>query len=311
MKSHHTEMVLFFPIIIIIVTISTSLIPSSKSASSDFTTLVYKGCANQTLSDQNGGFSQTLNSLFNTLVTHSSKSKFFKTTNSQITGLFQCRGDLSASDCYSCVSQIPQISSQLCGAAAAAARIQLRGCYALYEASGFPTVSGLQLLYKVCGRNQISGSGFEERRDTALAAVESGIGSGNGNGFFATSYQNVYALGQCEGDLGAGDCGGCVKTAAQRAQVECGSAVSGQVYLYKCFINYAYYPNGVSDSAKPSGSGQNTGKTIAIVVGGVAAAGFAVILLLFLRSLLKKHDGKSNKNADAKAQDPLGHDRGR
>ncbi|KAK9160245.1 hypothetical protein Syun_006586 [Stephania yunnanensis] len=297
MKTHHSQMVVFLPrkpllLLLTIIIVSTFLIPSSKAASSspDFTTLVYKGCANQTLPDPNGVFSQTLNSLFNSLITQSSKSKFFKTTsggNSQITGLFQCRGDLSATDCYTCVSQIPQLSSQLCGAASAAARIQLRGCYALYEASGFPTVSGLQLLYKVCGRSQISGSGFEERRDTALAAMESGIGGG---GFFVTSYQSVYVLGQCEGDLGAGDCRECVKTAARRAQVECGSAVSGQVYLYKCYINYAYYANGVSDSVKSSGSGQNPGKTIAIVVGGVAAAGFGVILLLFLRSLLKKHD---------------------
>ena len=38
-------------------------------------------------------------------------------------------------------------------------------------------------------------------------------------------------------------------------------------------------------------TGQNTGKTVAIIVGGAAGVGFLVILLLFARGLMKKHDG--------------------
>lgn len=38
-------------------------------------------------------------------------------------------------------------------------------------------------------------------------------------------------------------------------------------------------------------SGGNTGKTVAIILGGAAGVGFLVILLLFARNLLKKHDG--------------------
>jgi hypothetical protein len=39
------------------------------------------------------------------------------------------------------------------------------------------------------------------------------------------------------------------------------------------------------------GTGQNTGKTVAVIVGGAAGVGFLVICLLFARGLLKKHDG--------------------
>ncbi|KAJ0858771.1 putative Gnk2-like domain-containing protein [Helianthus annuus] len=53
--------------------------------------------------------------------------------------------------------------------------------------------------------------------------VESIVGSGNG-GFYTTSYESVYVLGQCQGDLGASNCGNCVKSVVQRAQVECGSS---------------------------------------------------------------------------------------
>lgn len=176
-----------------------------------------------------------------------------------------------------------------------AARVQLLGCYMLYEVSGFTQISGLELLYKVCSRTNVAGSGFEMRRDTALTVMQNGLE--RGNGFYATNYQNVYVLGQCEGDLSSADCGQCVKSAVQKGQVECGSSLSAQVYLHKCFISYSYYPNGVptksssySSSGYSSGSGQNTGKTVAIIVGGTAAVGFLIIGVLFVRGLKKKDD---------------------
>lgn len=39
------------------------------------------------------------------------------------------------------------------------------------------------------------------------------------------------------------------------------------------------------------GTGQSTGKTVAIILGGAAGVGFLVICLLFARGLMKKHDG--------------------
>lgn len=275
-------------------------VPLAKSAA-DYTTLVYKGCAKQAFVDPTGVYSQSLSALFGSLVSQSTKSKFFKTTSgtgqTSITGLFQCRGDLSNTDCYNCVSRLPILSDKLCRRTIAA-RVQLSGCYMLYEVSGFTQVSGLALLYKTCGASNGAGNGFQERRDTAFSVLENGVVSGHG--FYTASYQAVYVLGQCEGDVGDSDCGDCVKSAVQKAQVECGSSVSGQIYLHKCFMSYSYYPNGVparsssasssSSSSSSSGSGPNTGKTVAIILGGAAGVGFLVICLLFARSLLKKHE---------------------
>ncbi|XP_043721734.1 plasmodesmata-located protein 2-like isoform X2 [Telopea speciosissima] len=262
-------------------------LPSVKTAS-DITTFVYKGCASQSFSDPS--YLQSLSALFASLTAQASKEAFFKTSTGggqvTISGLFQCRGDLSNNDCYSCVGKLPDMANQLCGSAVAA-RVQLYGCYLLYEVSGFPAVSGVEMLYKTCSASEAAGVGFEERRDTALTVLESGVASNNG--FYMTSYQSVYMLAQCEGDLGSSDCEKCVQTAVQKAQVECGSSISGQVYLQMCFISYSYQPNGVSRKSS-SGVGQNTGKTIAIVVGGAAALGFLVICLTFVRSLMKKHD---------------------
>ncbi|KAL2242602.1 cysteine-rich repeat secretory protein 3 [Sesamum indicum] len=294
----------FLPLFLVILTIF-QLIPLSKSAA-DSTSIVYKGCAKQALSDPSGVYSQALSSLFGTLIAQSSKAKFFKTTTGSgqttITGLFQCRGDLSNVDCYTCVSRLPILIDKLCGRPIAA-RMQLLGCYMLYEVAGFAQISGMEMLYKSCSGTNVGGAGFEERRDTALSSLENGMSSSSG--FYTTSYESVYALGQCEGDVGASDCGECVKSAVQRAQVECGSSISGQVYLHKCFISYSYYPHGApkksssasytspsssSSSSSSSGSGPNTGKTVAIILGGAAGVGFLIICLLFARGLVKKKD---------------------
>ncbi|KAJ0093420.1 hypothetical protein Patl1_25698 [Pistacia atlantica] len=268
----------------------------------DYSALVYKGCAKQVFQDPTGVYSQALAALFGSLVSQSSKAKFFKTSSgsgqTSINGLFQCRGDLSNSDCYSCVSKLPTLSDRLCGKTVAA-RVQLLGCYMLYEVNGFTQVSGMELLYKTCGATNVRGSGFEERRDAALQVMENGVVTGHG--FYTSSYQSVYLLAQCQGDVGDSDCGDCVTTAVQKGQVECGSSISGQIYLHKCFISYSYYPNGVprrqsssssssSSSSDSSGPGPNTGKTVAIILGGAAGVGFVVICLMFARNLLKKHD---------------------
>lgn len=224
-------------------------------SSSDYTNLVFKGCADQKFQDPTGVYSQALSSLFDALSSQSSAAKFYNTTTGQgqsaITGLFQCRGDLSNADCNSCVKKIPDIADKLCGKAIAV-RVQLLGCYLRYEVFGFKQDSPADFLYKICGSTQASGAGFQDRLDTALGEIAKGVGNSNGNGFYTGGYQSVYVLGQCEGDLGTGDCVNCVKSAAQRAKSDCGSSISAQIYLQECYISYSYYPNGVPGKSFPS-----------------------------------------------------------
>ncbi|KAL3517736.1 hypothetical protein ACH5RR_020325 [Cinchona calisaya] len=264
--------------------------------SADYTNLVYKGCADQQFQDPTGVYTQSLKNLFDTLTSQSSSTKFYKTTTagqggqSAIIGLFQCRGDLSSNDCNNCVNKIPKISQKLC-AKAVAARVQLGGCYLRYEVSGFRQVSATELIFKICGSTQASGTGFEDRLDTALGEIAKGVGSSSGNGFYTGGYESVYVLGQCEGDLASADCVDCVKTASQRAKSECSACISAQIYLQQCYISYTYYPNGVptkSLSSSPSGTGANTQKTVAIVLGGIVGVGFLIAASLFMKSAFKK-----------------------
>ncbi|XP_022893185.1 cysteine-rich repeat secretory protein 3-like [Olea europaea var. sylvestris] len=272
---------------------------SSVWSSSDYTDLVYKGCANQDFQDFNGIYKQTLQNLFDTLISQASTAKFYKTTAgdgpSAINGLFQCRGDLSNFDCVNCVKKAPEMSEKLCGHSIAS-RIQLNGCYLRYEIAGFRQVSATELLYKVCGSTQASGAGFDDRLNSALGEIVKGVGSGN-SGYYAGGYESVYVLGQCEGDLSSGDCVNCVKNAIDKAKSECGSSISAQIYLQECYISYTYYPSGVPANTSPSftsgsvGTRKNTQKTVAIVLGGIVGLGLGIACLLFAKSTLTK---KSN-----------------
>ncbi|KAJ7972592.1 Cysteine-rich repeat secretory protein 3 [Quillaja saponaria] len=236
------------------------------TTAADTTNLVYKGCAAQKFQDTPEIYSQNLKTLFASLVSQSGQKGFSSATSGQgqngIMGLYQCRGDLTNSECYNRVSKIPAMVDKLCGKSIAA-RIQLNGCYLRCEIIGFKQVSGTELLYKVCGKTQ------------------------------ARSYESLYVLGQCEADLAANDCGDCVNTAEERAKAECGDSISAQVYLHKCYISYSYYPNGVTSiSSTSSGSKQHTEKIVAVAVGGFATLGFVIVCLLFLRSLMTKKGGK-------------------
>lgn len=271
-----------------------AFLPIASSSSSE---LIYKGCANQSFTISGpAASSPAIAALATALSAHSLHTNFFKTTTSYsgqtLSGLYQCRGDLATPDCSACVSSLLPMWSTLCGSAVAA-RIQLPSCYAFYQVSGFPQTSGTQLLFKTCASGSSGGSDFEVRRDTAFSNLQSGIAAAGTVGFYATNYQSVYALAQCEGDLSVADCSECVSQALQKAEVDCGGAISGQVYLDKCYITYNYYPNGVPRSGEGLGNGgqqQQTGKTVAIVVGGAAGLGFLVIFLLFTRSLFKKKE---------------------
>ena len=244
-SKHHKHTLLFF------LSISFPLFLLTPITTSDNTNLIYKGCADQKMQGQ---YSQNLKPLLDSLVSASAQKGFAATTQNALTGAYQCRGDLSNSECYNCVSKIPNMLGRLCGGDdVAAARVQLSGCYLRYEVVGFKVVPATQLLYKVCGaRKVVDGGGFEARRDAAFGMAENGV-QNSGNLFYTGSYQSLYVLGQCEGSLGNADCGGCIKSAAEQAGDQCADSISAQVYLQSCFLSYSFYPNGVPTLSSSSG----------------------------------------------------------
>ncbi|KAI7743604.1 hypothetical protein M8C21_000803, partial [Ambrosia artemisiifolia] len=287
------------PQIILLFLLTLSIISSTPSHA-DVTTFIYKGCANQKFQDPSGISSQNLQSLYSTLIAQSSITNYHNATagndqlTTSITGLYQCRGDLSNSDCNKCVKSTPEMIEKQCGRDTIAARVQLDGCYLRYEVIGFPVALATEFLYKQCGSGRVSGSGLE----TAIEEVEKGIG--NGKGYYTGVYDSVDVLAQCEGGLGNADCEKCVKSASENARTACGSSISGRVYLQQCYVSYMDYPNGAPGSGGGGviqtgetetgggGSRHNTQKTVAIVIGGLAGLFLGIAFLLVLRSAFRK-----------------------
>ncbi|XP_031501795.1 plasmodesmata-located protein 2 [Nymphaea colorata] len=272
------------------------LLPTGEAAQ-NLLEVVYQGCSSTTF-PKNGGFDQTLTSLFSTLTSQASQSRFYKTSagsgDHAISALFQCRGDLSNGDCSDCVKRLPEEANRLCGPTTAA-RVQLQGCYLQYTAGDPNQVSGTELLYSKCASSRVTDSTFLQMRQAAFSDVQNGIQGGSG--FYTVDDGGVYALGQCEGDLSISDCGVCLKSAFREIENRCGGVKSGQVYLSRCYATYAYYPDGGAGGygnygagGGSSGHAQQTGKTVAIVVGGAALLFFVFVCLCFVRSLWKKHD---------------------
>ncbi|CAJ1976271.1 unnamed protein product [Sphenostylis stenocarpa] len=258
-------------------------LPSSKPLS-DYTTLVYKTCATQTF---NHPLSQTLDSLFQQLIAQSFQHKFFRTTeagsdDTVISGLFQCRDDISKEECFSCVSLLPQMSNTLCSDSISA-RVQLDGCYFRYEteeATGELRSNGL--LHKECGNPVVEYGNFKELMKEAFATLESGIL--NSNGFYTVNYKSVKIMAQCERDSETCDCSNCVSDAVVVAKEECGSSLWAQIYIDKCFISYGI---NTVPGARRNG---NTEKLAAIIVGGIAAVFLGFALLSMVSSRFRKDD---------------------
>ncbi|MBA0859649.1 hypothetical protein Goshw_009208 [Gossypium schwendimanii] len=271
------------------------IILSNAETTSDYSTFIFKNCTTNTFTDSTKFHSETLSTFFEELVSKSSQEKFYKTTtgddNNGISGFFQCRGDLNNNDCYKCITSLPEMLNTLCNKAVSA-RIQLHGCNVHYEADEFiEERSKFELLHKVCDEKKAVVVEFEEVRDAAFAGVESGVI--DGDGYCKENYGLMQVIAQCEGDLGPCDCGECVTAALQIAEEECGTSLSGKVYLDSCFISYGYYPDGIPDKFNHERKGGNNinGKLVAIVLGGAAALFIGYILFLSLKNLGKKEDG--------------------
>lgn len=244
-------------------------LPSSKPVS-DYNTLVYKTCATQTLLNHqlSQSYSQTLNSLFQQLIAQSSQHKFFKTNeavndDTTISGLFQCRDDISIEDCFSCVTSLTHMSNTLCSDSTTA-RVQLHGCYIQYQTDQklpetttsliVESKSRNLLLHKECGEPVVASyAKFKElMMEEAFVTLESGIL--NSNGYYATNYKSVKVMAQCGGDSDTCECSECVSDAVLVAREECGSSISAQIYLDKCFMSYTYLPESDGNNSVPGNS---------------------------------------------------------
>ncbi|CAH9073708.1 unnamed protein product [Cuscuta europaea] len=266
----------------------------------DYNAIVLKGCSQKKLDDRNENFSRTLDGLSKTLYSKSSSANFSRATarGGAVSGLFQCRGDLSPSDCSVCVEESSKQYKMICGGDSVAGRIQLVGCYISFEVSSKQKVDSTHLLLKECGlksgraSSSVLAAAF---KDMAKQVKVSGnrfySGSFGGDGKQDSDFVDgsLTLMGQCEGDLGRNDCAACLDNATALSRSLCGNGTdSANIYLQRCFMSYSF---AFSKRILPDNFDIN--KIVSIIMTPIVIVAFAIVIFLYIKSALKTDHQKA------------------
>ncbi|CAH2044305.1 unnamed protein product [Thlaspi arvense] len=170
--------------------------------------------------------------LLNSLADSASLCTYNHFIVSGISGMYQCRGDLSSrpGDCARCVARAVRILPNICGGACGGALL-LEGCFVEYEKAAFLGVANKTVLAWMCG----TPSGYNSGELALTNALVSFVVAYSGKLSRVASSGEAQAVAQCTGDLSARDCQECL----MEAKSVCGTRARGDVHLAKCYLRYS------------------------------------------------------------------------
>ncbi|XP_023872005.2 plasmodesmata-located protein 6 [Quercus suber] len=288
----------FSSLCVFLITISSTLTTPSNSATESF---VFGGCS-QLKYTPGSPYENNVNSLLTSLV----NSAMFNTYNNYtisnpnsnpqdtLYGLFQCRGDLQNNECARCITLAVSQIGTLCVDSLGGA-LQLEGCLVKYDNSNFIGAEDKTEVVKKCGPSSGYDSDALTRRDAVLAYL--GTGDGGAYKSYRTSTSGaVQGVAQCVGDLSPSECQDCLSDAIGRLRTECGATAWGDMYLAKCYVRYT--TGGARSRATGGQDDTNNNddeieKTLAIIIGLIAAVALIIVFISFLNKLCD--DGKGGK----------------
>jgi uncharacterized membrane protein YgcG len=296
-----------------------SLLLARARGDDDYSGFVYAGCSQgryasgtQYASDVDSVLTSVANS-----APYSPYANFTSPTSNSVVGVYQCRSDLPASVCTGCVRSAISRLSSLCAWATGGA-VQLRACFVRYGNDTFLGKQDTAVLFKKCGGSP-GDAGGAAMRDSALGALVAAAAPAGDGSYRAGAAGYVQAMSQCVGDLGAKACTDCVSAASSQLKAGCGYASAGEVYLGKCYARFWSNAgtgdnngggisgggggiggggNGISGGGGAVGGGNGyaygfvphtysdhdeSGKTLAIIIGLVAAVALVIVFLSFVR----------------------------
>ncbi|KAF7085308.1 hypothetical protein CFC21_088752 [Triticum aestivum] len=190
-------------------------------------------------------------------------------------GLYQCRGDLSRGECVACVRETVARLGAVC-ANSYAASLQVDGCYVRYDASDFVGRADNTVAYRKCSSSSSEDAGFLKSRDAVLRELQAQAATG----YKLTASGTVQGVAQCLGDIAAPDCAACLAQAVVQLKGTCGSALAADVYLEQCYVKY--WQNGHDFRSSQDYSGDEFGRTVAIIIGILAGLALLVVFISFL-----------------------------
>lgn len=210
--------------------------PSASSLQS----FVYAGCS-QLKYNPGTPYESNVNSILASLVNSAAFSNYnnFKVSlpgsdqNDVVYALFQCRGDISNSDCHDCVTYAVSRIGTLCGGASGGA-LQLDGCFVKYDNTSFLGDEDKTVVFKRCGPSIGYDSDVLTQRDALLAYL-----TGGGQYFRIGGSGKAQGIAQCVQDLSTSECQNCLSEAIARLKSECQSSTWGDMFLAKCYAHYS------------------------------------------------------------------------
>ncbi|KAK6122411.1 hypothetical protein DH2020_043853 [Rehmannia glutinosa] len=281
MNMHNDPLSLSSPLcVFLLIVLSNFPIPSNCALES----FVYVGCS-QLKYAPGSPYESNVNSILSSIVNSASITNFnnFKISlpgsapSDVVYGLFQCRGDLSNSDCHDCVSNaVSRLGASCVGASGGA--LQLDGCFVRYDNASFLGDEDKTVVSDKCGPSIADDTDLLTRRDAVLSYLTAG-----GQFFRVAGSGKVQGVAQCVQDLSVSECQDCLSEAIQRLKSECGSSPWGDMFLGKCYARYS--ERGYTSKSE---NDDEVEKTLAIFIGLIAAVAIVIVFLSFLSKLFEK-----------------------
>ncbi|CAI9087735.1 OLC1v1021883C2 [Oldenlandia corymbosa var. corymbosa] len=200
-------------------------------------------------------YRNNLDSLLSALVSNASRpSGFFNYTagsgDTAAYGLFLCRGDVSSSDCQDCLttastdalSRCPDKNQVTLWYDKCMMRYSNQSIFSRLDESIAWYLWNVNNVTNTSLLNQVLGDVFDQ------IATRASSGDPNSGKKFAvqdarfTSFQRIYALGQCTPDLSSLDCETCLRDAIKNLPSCCNSRQGGRVLYPSCNIRYESGP---------------------------------------------------------------------
>ncbi|XP_017224539.1 plasmodesmata-located protein 6 [Daucus carota subsp. sativus] len=244
-------------------------------------TFIYGGCS-QLKYAPGTPYEYNVNSILSSLVNSASSTPYntFKislpgsTKADVVYGLYQCRGDLTTSDCRACVAQAVSRVGVVCPAASGAA-LQFDGCFIRYDNVTFFGVQDKSVLMRKCGQ----ASGYDSTGSTRLDSLLNYLTT-QSQYFRVGGSGSVQGVAQCVQDLSTSQCQDCLAEATAQLKSLCGSAAWGDMFLGKCYARYSDH----GDRSRSHDTGEkkkddNMQRTLAILIAIIAIVALVIICL--------------------------------
>ncbi|KAG6677812.1 hypothetical protein I3842_14G045800 [Carya illinoinensis] len=167
--------------------------------------------------------------------------------NDQVFGLAQCRGDVSSTDCSSCIQDAAKLIRQRCPNQADS-RIWYDYCFLRYNNKSFAgeVDTSVGIFYFNVDTvtdpenfNKKLGALTDEIRARAIEPKNEGLGKGDTK---LSSLVTLYALVQCTRDLSQIDCAQCLAIAVGNFETICSNRKGCRVLYSSCYVRYELYP---------------------------------------------------------------------